>query len=212
MGCRERALVACHARMIARHERALVIVEGADGAGKSSLIERISHIVACRTVALGPPAPDEPYFQRWLAHLPAAGELALFDRSWYNRAALEPVHGLCTAAQRDAFLAAVPGFERLLAAAGIRVIKLFLAVRLDTQARRLAVRANPTPLDRAAIAVGPAMRAAHAQMIARTPSWIVIDNDEPHGRIDAIAAIVTALEVRDGSDADPADVPRSVAR
>jgi polyphosphate kinase len=210
MGNRE--LSACHARVFARHERVLVIVEGADGAGKSSLIETLAHIVPCRIVALPPPTADEPYFQRWLAHLPAPGEFVLFDRSWYNRAALEPVHGFCTIAQREAFFAAVPGFERLLVAAGIRLIKLFLTVRPDTQARRLAARSNPTPLDRAAIAAGPAMRSAHAQMIARTPPWIVIDNDEPHGRIDAIAAIVTALEVRDGGDADPADVPRSFAR
>jgi polyphosphate kinase 2 (PPK2 family) len=203
----ELALVEQHARMVERGERALVIVEGADGAGKTALVRRATRHLdprRCRAVALGPPEPRERaqwYFQRWLAHLPAAGEIVFFDRSWYNRAALEPVHGLCTAAEREAFLDAAPRLERLLVDGGVRVVKLFLAVGRVAQAERLAERAadprrrwKSTAIDRAASATWAAMRAAHDEMLARTAPWIVIDtDDERSGRLAALRAIVTNL-------------------
>lgn len=219
------ALVERQAEIAARGDRVLVIVEGMDGAGKTSLIRRATRHLdprRCRVVAL--PAPDAReqttwYFQRWLAHLPAAGEIVFFDRSWYNRAALEPVHGLCSARERDAVLVAAPHLEHLLDAGGIRVIKLFLDVGRETQARRLAKRAadplarwKTSPLDRAATARYPAMRAAYETMLSRTGSWCVIPNDEPCGRIDALRVLVTALEVRDGGDTATGDAARAAAR
>lgn len=203
----ELALVEQHARMVEEGGRGLVIVEGADGAGKTALIRRATRHLdprRSRVVALGPPEPRERaqwYFQRWLAHLPAAGEIVFFDRSWYNRAALEPVHGWCTPAEREAFLDAAPRLERLLVAGGLTLVKVFLAVGREEQARRLAERAadprrrwKTTAIDRAANETWPAMRAAYDEMLARTAPWIVIDTDDGRsGRLAALRAIVTNL-------------------
>jgi polyphosphate kinase 2 (PPK2 family) len=205
----EVALVETHARMVERGERALVIVEGADGSGKTTLVRdslRYLDPRRCRAVSLGPPDERERsqwYFQRWLAHLPAAGEIVLFDRSWYNRAALEPVHGLCTTDEREAFFDAAPRLERLLVDGGLRLVKIFLAIRRDTQERRLAARAadprlrwKNTAIDRAAAATWPALRAAHDEMLARTAPWIVIDNNDEVDRRDpppGLRALVTNL-------------------
>ena len=198
----ELALVEQHARMVERGERALVIVEGADGAGKTRLVRDALRYLdprRCRAVSLGPPDERERrqwYFQRWLAHLPADGEIVFFDRSWYNRAALEPVHGFCTPAEREAFLDAAPRLERLLVDSGLRLVKIFLAISRDTQARRLAERTNLTPIDRAAAATWPAMQAAYDEMLRRTAPWIVVDNNDENDRRDPLAglrAIVTNL-------------------
>jgi polyphosphate kinase 2 (PPK2 family) len=174
--------------------RVLVIVEGADGAGKTTLVARAIARLAprpCRRVALGPPTDRERtqwYFQRWIAHLPGAGEIVFFDRSWYNRAALEPVHGLCTPAESEAFFAAVPRVERLLADDGIQIVRLLLEISPAEQARRLAARAHPTAIDRAAPSRWEATRAAHDRMIARTGPWIVVaEGDDP------LAALSAAL-------------------
>jgi polyphosphate kinase 2 (PPK2 family) len=196
--------------VVERTRRALVIVEGADGAGKTTLVHRaMRHLEprCCRAVALGPPDERERrqwYFQRWLAHLPADGEIVFFDRSWYNRAALEPVHGLCTPAERDAFFDAAPRLERLLVDGGLHLVKIFLAIRRETQARRLAARATLSAIDRAAASTWPAMQAAYDEMLARTAPWIVIDNNDndnnndndEHDRRDplpGLRAIVTNL-------------------
>jgi polyphosphate kinase len=176
----------------------LVLVEGVDGAGKTTLAHAIAGAMPARIVALPKPTERERtqwYFRRYLAHLPAAGELVVFDRSWYNRAALEPVHGLCSAADCEAFYATVPAVEGLLRAGGIHLIKIFLRVTRETMANRLAVRTHPSALDRRAVAAWPEMEAAHARMLACTPPWIVIDNDEPCGQHAALRALVTALEV-----------------
>jgi polyphosphate kinase len=200
-------LVDAHARLVADGGRAVVIVEGCDGAGKTAVIRRATRHLDprhCRVVALGPPTERERsqwYFQRWIAQLPAAGELVFFDRSWYNRAALEPVHGLCTAAEAEAFLAAVPRLERLLVDGGVRLVKLLLRIGPDEQARRLAARAadprrrwKTTALDRAAPSVWAAMRAAHDRMVATTGPWIVIDGDDQRrARLAALRAIGGAL-------------------
>ena len=202
----EAALADRHRTIIATGSRVLVIVEGADGAGKTTSIERATrHLDPAhgRIVKLGPPTERERgewYFQRWLAHLPTAGELVVFDRSWYNRAAFEPVHGLCTAAERDAFLLSVPELERLLVADGLHLAKLFLSVSRDVQARRLAERPDDqrSPFDRAATATWSEMRAAHEHMLATTPPWIVVDTDDDRrGTLAALEAFVTALEVPD---------------
>ena len=200
----ERALGELHRTIIASGARVLVIVEGADAAGKTTSIERaVRHLDPehCRVVRLGPPSERERgewYFQRYLAHLPTAGEVVFFDRSWYNRAAFEPVHGLCTAVERDAFLTAVPELERLLVADGLHLRKLFLAVGREAQARRLAERAETSRFDRAATATWSQMRAAQDHMIATTPPWIVVDTDDDrHGKLAALEAFVTALEVPD---------------
>ena len=218
----EAAVAERHRTIIETGARVLVIVEGADGAGKTTSIEHATrHLDPAhfRVVKLGPPSERERgewYFQRWLAHLPTAGELVVFDRSWYNRAAFEPVHGLCTAAQRDAFLRAAPELERLLVADGLHLAKLFQSVSRDVQARRLAERPEEkrSRFDRAATATWSAMRAAHEHMLATTPPWSVVDTDDDRrGKLAALEAFVTALEVPDvrrSRDAD--DEHRSATR
>src|SRR3954469_21002244 len=115
-------------------ERVLVLFEGRDAAGKGGAIERIAEHLSprtCRVVAL--PAPDEKqktqwYFQRYIAHLPAGGEIVLFDRSWYNRAGVERVMGFCTEDEYVEFLRACPQFEVMLLHAGIVLVKYWFSV------------------------------------------------------------------------------------
>ena len=126
--------------------RVVMLFEGRDAAGKGSTIKRIMEPLNprfCRIAAL--PAPTERestewYFQRYVAHLPAAGEIVLFDRSWYNRAGVEYVLGFCTPKQRDRFLEIVPGFERALLDSGIILLKYWLEVSNEEQAKRFQAR------------------------------------------------------------------------
>jgi polyphosphate kinase 2 len=124
----------------------VVIFEGRDAAGKGGVIKRITESLnprVCRVVAL--PAPTERektqwYFQRYVAHLPAAGEMVLFDRSWYNRAGVEHVMSFCTEEEYNEFLRSVPEFERMLVRSGIILVKYWFSVSNDEQERRFAAR------------------------------------------------------------------------
>ncbi len=136
-----------------RHEglRVVVIFEGRDAAGKGGAIKRITESLnprICRVVALGTPTEREKtqwYFQRYVPHLPAAGEMVLFDRSWYNRAGVERVMGFCTEAQYREFMQSCPEFERMLIRSGIRLIKYWFSVSDEEQERRFQERMkNPT--------------------------------------------------------------------
>src|SRR6195952_4095486 len=114
--------------------RVLVIFEGRDTAGKGGTIKRILERLNaryCRVVALGTPTDRERsqwYFQRYISHLPAAGEIVLFDRSWYNRAGVERVMGFCTEDQVEEFFRSVPEFERMLVSSGIILIKYWFSI------------------------------------------------------------------------------------
>ncbi|KAI1696359.1 polyphosphate kinase 2 (PPK2) domain-containing protein [Ditylenchus destructor] len=127
-------------------KRLLILFEGRDAAGKGGVISAISETLnprQCRTVALGKPSERERgqwYFQRYASHLPAAGEIVLMDRSWYNRAGVERVMGYCTPEQVDAFLKQVPTFERLLVDDGILLFKYWLCVDQEQQEKRFAER------------------------------------------------------------------------
>ena len=126
--------------------RVVVLFEGRDAAGKGGAIKTISlgmNPRICRVVALGTPTEREKtqwYFQRYAAHLPAAGEIVLFDRSWYNRAGVERVMGFCTEDEYREFLRSVPEFERMLVRSGIRVIKYWFSVSDAEQERRFQSR------------------------------------------------------------------------
>ncbi|WP_420208803.1 polyphosphate kinase 2 [Candidatus Electronema sp. JC] len=126
--------------------RMLVIFEGRDAAGKGGTIKRITEFLNPRTtrvVALSKPNETEAtqwYFQRYVPHLPAAGELVLFDRSWYNRAMVEPVMGFCTDEQHKRFLKDVPLFEQMLVKDGILLFKFYFSVSKEEQARRFEAR------------------------------------------------------------------------
>ncbi len=132
-------------------ERVVLIFEGRDAAGKGGLIQRIIAPLnprGVRLVALGKPSDVEQtqwYFQRYVAHLPSAGEILIFDRSWYNRAGVERVMGFCTDEEYWDFLASCPLFERMLVNSGIRLVKYWLSVSDEEQERRFKGRAqDPT--------------------------------------------------------------------
>lgn len=126
--------------------RVALIFEGRDAAGKGSAIKRIVDSLnprGCRVVALGKPSDVEKtqwYFQRYVAHLPAAGEIVLFDRSWYNRAGVERVMGFCTEAEYQEFMQSCPEFERMLVRSGIILLKYWFSVSDEEQERRFQAR------------------------------------------------------------------------
>ena len=128
--------------------KALVVFEGRDSAGKDGAIARITeHLTARRTRAIALPKPSdrdrsEWYFQRYVKYLPAAGDFVIFNRSWYNRAGVEPVMGFCTEQEHQDFLRDVPAFEKMLAEADIKLVKLWLDISKAEQAVRLDARRN----------------------------------------------------------------------
>ncbi len=131
--------------------KVVVIFEGRDAAGKGGTIKRLTERLNprfCRVVALDTPTERERsqwYFQRYVAHLPSAGELVLFDRSWYNRAGVERVMGFCTAAEYEEFLRSCPEFERMLVRSGITLLKYWFSVSDEEQERRFQARiTDPT--------------------------------------------------------------------
>ncbi|MDE0297201.1 MAG: polyphosphate kinase 2 [Candidatus Poribacteria bacterium] len=131
--------------------KVVVIFEGRDTAGKGGTIKRITEALnprICKVVALGTPTEREKtqwYFQRYVAHLPAAGEMVMFDRSWYNRAGVERVMDFCSDEEYQEFLRSCPEFERMLVRSGVVLIKYWLSVDADEQARRFQARIeNPS--------------------------------------------------------------------
>ena len=144
----QRGLVAMQLAAARSGERAIIVLEGRDAAGKDGTIKAITRhlsIRSTRVVALPKPNDREQsqwYLQRYVAHLPAEGELVIFNRSWYNRAGVEVVNGFSTAAEQGQFLADVPGFERMLVESGIRLVKLWLDIDKDEQKKRLDARTS----------------------------------------------------------------------
>ncbi len=128
--------------------KVVVIFEGRDAAGKGGVIKRITEKMnprVCRVVALGVPSDKEKkqwYFQRYVAHLPTAGEIVLFDRSWYNRAGVEKVMGFCTEEEYREFLRSCPEFERMLIRSNIKLIKYWFSVSDEEQEERFQARIN----------------------------------------------------------------------
>ncbi|MGI9493983.1 MAG: polyphosphate kinase 2, partial [Geminicoccaceae bacterium] len=126
--------------------KVVVLFEGRDAAGKGGTIKRITESLnprICRVVALGTPTEREKtqwYFQRYVPHLPAAGEIVLFDRSWYNRAGVERVMGFCTDEEYEEFMRSCPEFERMLVRSGVILIKYWFSVSDDEQERRFQAR------------------------------------------------------------------------
>ncbi|KAA2284160.1 polyphosphate kinase 2 [Arenimonas fontis] len=192
-------------------KRLVVLFEGRDTAGKGGAVEAIRSCLnprQCRVVALGKPNDREQsqwYFQRYVPHLPAAGEIALFDRSWYNRAGVEKVMGFASPAQVRAFLAQVPVFEKLLVDDGILLFKYWLAVDQARQEERFAERRSDpvkrwklSALDLAArekyVEYGRArdtmFRATHKPWAP----WTVVDfNDQKRGRLNLIRDLLDRL-------------------
>lgn len=174
--------------------KAVVIFEGRDGAGKDGTIARIiQHLTPRRARVAALPAPSdrdrsEWYFQRYVRHLPAAGEIVLFNRSWYNRAGVEPVMGFCTEREHQDFLHDAPTFERMLEEAHIRIVKLWLDISKKEQARRLdARRSEPVKALKVSALDGEAQKRwkdyskARDQMLCATHTaaapWICVHTD-----------------------------------
>ena len=174
--------------------RLAVLFEGRDGAGKGVAIKRITECLnprVCRVVALGAPTEREKtqwYFQRYAAQLPAAGEIVLFDRSWYNRAGVEHVMGFCTEPEYREFLGSCPDFERMLVRSGLILIKYWFSVSEDEQERRFQDRLrDPTkrwklsPMDLESRSRWVEYSMAKDEMFAHTDirqaPWYVIDSD-----------------------------------
>ena len=192
-------------------KRLVVIFEGRDASGKGGTIKAITESLDTRSfriAALSKPSEREAsqwYFQRYIEHLPSAGEFVLFDRSWYNRAVIEPAMEFCTSEQSSAFLEAVPTFEKLLTDDGIILLKYWLAVDQEEQEERFAERAeNPlkrwklSPVDMAARQKYADIGKLRDAMIKRTDAkhapWFVVDfNDQRRGRINLIRHLVAHL-------------------
>jgi polyphosphate kinase 2 len=194
--------------------RIAVVIEGRDTAGKGGVITAIAETLnprQCRTVALARPSEREAtqwYFQRYVAHLPAAGEIVLFDRSWYNRAGVERVMGFCSEAQTKAFLRQAPAFERLLVDDGILLFKYWLTVDQAQQEERFAER-QADPLKRWKLSsIDVKAREKYAEygrardvMLKATHTnkapWTLVDfNDQRLGRLTMIRHLLDRIPDR----------------
>lgn len=212
-------------------KRAIILFEGRDAAGKGGTIKRFTEHLNPRTarvVALAKPTEREQgqwYFQRYVQHLPTAGEIVMFDRSWYNRAGVERVMGFCSDAEYEDFMAQAPVFEKMLVDSGIHVTKLWFSVSRTEQRTRFALRQlDPvrrwklSPMDLASLDRWEDYTGAKEEMFRRTDKrhaawWIVRSNDKKRARINAMRHFLSQFdyEGRDDRVVRPAD-PKLVMR
>ncbi|MFC4254856.1 polyphosphate kinase 2 [Altererythrobacter xixiisoli] len=208
-------------------QKVLVIFEGRDSAGKGGAIKRITQRLnprVCRVVAL--PAPTERertqwYFQRYAAHLPAAGEIVLFDRSWYNRAGVERVMGFCTENEVEEFFRSVPEFERMLVRSGITVLKYWFSITDDEQQFRFQMRIHDplkqwklSPMDVESRRRWEDYTRAKEAMLERThipeaPWWVVEAVDKKRARLNCISHLLEQFPYADVPK-DPVVLPDRV--
>ncbi|SAK58916.1 polyphosphate kinase [Caballeronia pedi] len=191
--------------------RLVVIFEGRDAAGKGGAIKRITQRLnprVCRVAAL--PAPNNRertqwYFQRYVSHLPAAGEIVLFDRSWYNRAGVERVMNFCTDAEYEEFFRSVPEFEKMLVRSGVQIIKYWFSITDDEQEVRFEARIEDplkqwklSPMDLESRRRWEAYTAAKEVMLQRThiaeaPWWVVQAVDKKRARLNCIHHLLSQV-------------------
>lgn len=210
-----------------RHQglRLVVLFEGRDAAGKGGAIKRITESLnprICRVVALGTPTEREKtqwYFQRYVAQLPAAGEMALFDRSWYNRAGVERVMGFCTDAEYQDFMQSCPKFERILIRSGIILIKYWFSVSDEEQERRFQDRIDkPTkrwklsPMDLESRKRWVDYSRAKDEMFAVTdtpqsPWYVVNAENKKCARLNVIRHLLSKIPYRDLTP-EPLELPQ----
>ena len=209
-----------------KHEglKVVVVFEGRDAAGKGGIIKRIMERVSprvFRVVALPAPSDREKtqfYYQRYLTHLPAAGEVVLFDRSWYNRAGVERVMDFCTDKQYEQFMQTCPGWERALVESGIILIKYWLTVDNEEQAKRFQERIEDprkhwklSPMDVDARRKWYDYARARDAMFDVTDTewapWYVVDsNDQRRGRLNCISHLLSLIPYED-LPYEPAELP-----
>jgi len=193
----------------------VVLFEGRDAAGKGGAIKCISEPLnprGCRVVALGTPSDREKtqwYFQRYVAHLPSAGEIVLFDRSWYNRAGVEHVMGFCNDAEYDEFMRSCPEFERMLIRSGIILLKYWFSVSDEEQEKRFRERAGDparrwklSPMDLESMSKWVEYSKAKDRMFRHTdikqaPWWTVEGDNKRRARLNCIAHILHSVPYQD---------------
>jgi polyphosphate kinase 2 len=206
--------------------RVAVIFEGRDAAGKGGVIKRITEALnprICRVVALTAPTEKERgqwYFQRYVAHLPSAGEIVLFDRSWYNRAGVEHVMGFCSQAEYEEFLVSCPVFEEMLLRSGVILVKYWFSVSDEVQERRFLERMrNPikrwklSPMDLKSREKWVEYSKAKDVMLAHTDTklspWFMVDADnKKQARLNCIAHLLHQIPYKDLRPVEMALPPR----
>ncbi len=211
----QRELVKLQDWVVRQKLKVVVLFEGRDAAGKGGVIKRVTQRLnprICRTVAL--PAPTERertqwYFQRYVAHLPAAGEIVLFDRSWYNRAGVERVMGFCTRADTEEFFRTVPEFERMLVRSGIILIKYWFSITDEEQNLRFLMRIHDplkqwklSPMDLESRRRWEEYTKAKEEMLERThiPEarwWIVEGINKKKARLNCIHHLLRQIPYQD---------------
>jgi len=192
-----------------------VLFEGRDSAGKGGAIKRITQRLnprVCKVVAL--PAPNDRektqwYFQRYIQHLPAGGEIVLFDRSWYNRAGVERVMGFCSDYEYEEFLRTVPDLERMMISSGVILIKYWFSISDDEQYNRFMMRIHDplkqwklSPMDLEARRLWEAYTKAKETMLERThipeaPWWVVAANDKKKARLNCITHLLDQIPYKE---------------
>ena len=208
-------------------QKVVILFEGRDAAGKGGVIKRITQRLnprVARVAAL--PAPNDRertqwYFQRYVAHLPAAGEIVLFDRSWYNRAGVERVMGFCTDDEYEEFFRTVPDFERMLVRSGIKLIKYWFSITDDEQHMRFLGRIHDplkqwklSPMDLESRRRWEEYTKAKETMLERThipeaPWWVVQAVDKKKARLNCIAHLLGQLPYHEVPH-PPIDLPARV--
>ena len=196
-------------------EKVVVIFEGRDSAGKGGVIKRISQRLnprVVRTVALPAPSDREKtqwYFQRYVPHLPAGGEIVLFDRSWYNRAGVERVMGFADENQVEQFFYDVPEFERMLVRSGIRLVKYWFSITDEEQQMRFLIRIHDplkqwklSPMDLQSRVRWEAYTKAKEEMFEHTnipeaPWYVVPGNDKKRARLNCISHLLGMIPYGD---------------
>lgn len=205
-------LTKLQSHMLDSGKRLVLVFEGRDAAGKGGAIKRYTaHLNGrnTRVVALPKPSDVEQsqwYFQRYVAHLPSAGETVLFDRSWYNRAGVEPVMGFCTPEQHHKFLRETPDFERMLTDDGIVLVKFWLNIGQPMQLKRFHARRHDvlkqwklSPIDLKSLKKWDEYGEKRDEMLAFTHTdyapWLVVrGNDKRRSRISVIASVLKRME------------------
>lgn len=208
--------------------KVLIITEGRDAAGKGGSIKRLTEHLnprGCRTVALEKPNDREKtqwYFQRYIQHLPAAGEIVIFDRSWYNRGGVEPVMGFCTPEEHKHFLREVPLFEEMIVDSGILFFKFYFSVSKDEQKKRFESRKNDplkqyklSPVDAKSQELWDKYTVAKYSMLlaSNTPRcpWVIISSDnKKKARLNLCRYILNNVEYKGKSDKIKAPSPKRV--
>ncbi len=209
--------------------KVVVIFEGRDAAGKGGTIKRIMDKLnprICRVVALGVPTEKEKsqwYFQRYVPHLPAAGEMVLFDRSWYNRAGVEKVMGFCTDYEYSEFLRSCPEYERMLVRSGIVLIKYWFSVSDEEQEKRFQKRINDprrrwklSPMDLKSREKWEEYSMAKDEMfkytdIKQAPWFVVNADDKKRARLNTISHLLSMINYEDLTPVPLALPPRSIS-